>query len=63
MKRLSAALVGTATALAPIGQIALAHWVLGEPVTWGLAGGGVLILGGVLGIMYAERRQVQLSNS
>jgi len=59
MKRLSAALVGTATALAPIGQITLAHWVLGEPITWGLAGGGVLILGGVLGIMYAERSQTQ----
>ena len=62
MKRLSAALVGTATALAPIGQITLAHWVLGEPVTWGLAGSGVLILGGVLGIVYAERRQPRLNN-
>ena len=59
MKRLSAALVGTATAVAPIGQIVLAHWVLGEPVTWSLAGGGVLILAGVLGIVYAERYQVQ----
>lgn len=62
MKRLSAALVGTATAVAPIGQIVMAHWVLGEPVTWGLAGGGILILGGVFGIGYAERRQVQLNN-
>lgn len=56
MKRLSAALVGTATAVAPIGQIVLAHWVLGEPVSWSLASGGVLILGGVLSIVYAERR-------
>jgi drug/metabolite transporter (DMT)-like permease len=61
MKRLSAALVGTATAVAPIGQISLAHWVLGEPVTWGLASGGILILVGVLGIVYAERRQSQLN--
>ena len=30
MKRLSAVLVGTLTATAPIGQIALAHWVLGS---------------------------------
>ncbi|MDE2706984.1 MAG: DMT family transporter [Gemmatimonadota bacterium] len=57
MKRLSAVLVGTLTATAPIGQIALAHWVLGEPVTWSLAGGGVLILAGVLGMVYAERFQ------
>ena len=57
MKRLSAVLVGTLTATAPIGQIALAHWVLGEPVTWSLIGGGVLILAGVLGMVYAERFQ------
>ena len=57
MKRLSAVLVGTLTATAPIGQIALAHWVLGEPVTWSLTGGGVLILAGVLGMVYAERFQ------
>ena len=57
MKRLSAVLVGTLTATAPIGQIALAHWVLGEPVTWSLTGGGVLILVGVLGMVYAERFQ------
>ena len=57
MKRLSAVLVGTLTATAPIGQIALAHWVLGEPVTWSLIGGGVLILVGVLGMVYAERFQ------
>ena len=59
MKRLSAALVGTTTAAAPIGAIALAHWVLGEPVTWSLAGGGVLILGGVLSMVYAERYQIR----
>ena len=55
MKRLSAALVGTATAVAPIGQIVLAHWALGEAITWSLAGGGVLILAGVLSIVYDEK--------
>ena len=55
MKRLSAVLVGTLTATTPIGQIALAHWILGEPVTWSLTGGGILILAGVLGMVYAER--------
>ena len=59
MKRLSAVLVGTLTATTPIGQIALAHWVLGEPVTWSLTGGGVLILAGVLGMVYAERFQAR----
>ena len=59
MKRFSAVLVGTLTATTPIGQIALAHWVLGEPVTWSLTGGGVLILAGVLGMVYAERFQAR----
>ena len=59
LKRLSAALAGTITAVTPIGQIALAHWILGEPVTWNLAGGGMLILIGVLSMVYAEKRQVQ----
>jgi drug/metabolite transporter (DMT)-like permease len=59
MKRLSAAMVGTATAVATIGQIALAHWVLGEPLTWSLVGGGFLILGGVLSMVYAERYQMR----
>ena len=59
MKRFSAVLVGTLTATTPIGQIALAHWVLGEPVTWSLTGGGVLILVGVLGMVYAERFQAR----
>ena len=47
------------TATTPIGQIALAHWVLGEPVTWSLTGGGILILAGVLGMVYAERFQAR----
>ena len=59
MKRFSAVLVGTLTATTPIGQIALAHWVLGEPVTWSLTGGGILILAGRLGMVYAERFQVR----
>ena len=59
MKRFSAVLVGTLTATTPIGQIALAHWVLGEPVTWSLTGGGILILAGVLGMVYAERFQTR----
>ena len=59
MKRLSAVLVGTLTATAPIGQIVLAHWVLGESVTWSLIGGGILILVGVLGMVYAERFQAR----
>ena len=59
MKRLSAVLVGTLTATAPIGQVALAHWVLGEPVTWSLIGAGILILAGVLGMVYAERFQAR----
>ena len=59
MKRFSAVLVGTLTATTPIGQIALAHWVLGEPVTWSLTGGGILILAGVLGMVYAERFQAR----
>lgn len=57
IKRLSAALAGTITTITPIGQIALAHMVLGEPVTWSLASGGALILAGVLGMVYAERLQ------
>ena len=59
MKRLSAALAGTITTATPIAQIVLAHWVLGEQVTWSLAGGGALILGGVLGMVYAERHQAR----
>jgi len=59
MKRLSAALVGTITALTPIGQIMLAHLVLDEPLTWILAMGGGLILVGVLSMIYAENAPVR----
>ncbi len=56
MKRLSAALVGAITAMTPIGQIALAYFFLREPMSWSLVGGGLLILSGVLGMVYAEKR-------
>jgi len=59
MKRLSAALAGTITTATPIAQIALAHWILQEPVTWNLAGGGALILAGVFGMVCAERSQTE----
>ena len=59
MKRLSTALVGTITALTPIGQIMLAHLVLDEPLTWILAMGGGLILVGVLSMIYAENAPVR----
>ncbi|NKB71049.1 MAG: EamA family transporter [Candidatus Latescibacteria bacterium] len=55
LKRLSAALVGTLIASTSIGQITLAHWLLGEPLGWSLAAGGLLILIGVLGMVNAER--------
>ena len=51
--------VGTITTATPIAQIALAHWILQEPVTWNLAGGGVLILAGVFGMVCAERSQTE----
>jgi len=59
MKRLSAVMVGSATAMAPIGQIALAHWFLTEPMTSTLIGGGGVILAGIFIMMFAERHQSQ----
>ena len=41
--------VGTLTGVAPITQILLAHFVLGEPLSWSLVGGGALILSGIFG--------------
>ena len=56
MKRLSAALVGSSTALAPVGQIAMAHLFLDERLSWSLAAGGATVLAGILCMLYAERR-------
>jgi drug/metabolite transporter (DMT)-like permease len=57
IKRLSAALAGTLTGVAPVTQILLAHFVLGEPLSWSLAGGGALILSGIFGMVLSERRR------
>jgi drug/metabolite transporter (DMT)-like permease len=59
MKRLSAVLVGTVAALTPIGQIAMAHAFLAEKLTLNLAGGGIIVLAGVLCMVYAEKSQVR----
>ena len=55
MKRLSATLAGSITTATPITQIALANQVLGEPLGWHIAGGGALIIIGVLAMAMAER--------
>ena len=55
MKRLSATLAGTITTATPITQIALANQVLGEPLGWYIAGGGALIIVGILAMALAER--------
>ena len=59
IKRLSAALAGAITAATPIAQIALAHHVLEEPLSWSVSGGGVLILGGIIAMIFAERFQAR----
>lgn len=55
LKRLSAGLTGTLVTLTPMAQIALAHVLLDEPLTWSLAGGAGLILSGVLAMVVLER--------
>lgn len=55
MKRLSATLAGSITTATPITQIALANQVLGEPLGWHIAGGGTLIIVGILVMALAER--------
>ena len=55
MKRLSATLAGSITTATPITQIALANQVLGEPLGWHIAGGGALIIIGILAMALAER--------
>ena len=55
MKRLSATLAGSITTATPITQIALANQVLGEPLGWHIAGGGALIIIGILAMAMAER--------
>lgn len=58
IRRLSAALAGTITGITPLSQILLAHLVLGETLSWSLAAGGTLVLGGIFGMVYGERPQV-----
>jgi drug/metabolite transporter (DMT)-like permease len=55
MKRLSATLAGSITTATPIAQITLANQVLGEPLGWHIAGGGALIITGILAMALAER--------
>ena len=55
MKRLSATLAGSITTATPIAQITLANQVLGEPLGWHIAGGGGLIIVGILAMALAER--------
>ncbi len=55
MKRLSATLAGSITTATPIAQITLANQVLGEPLGWHIAGGGALIIAGILAMAMAER--------
>ena len=54
------------TTATPITQIALANQVLGEPLGWYIAGGGALIIVGILAMALAERyaplRRVRSSN-
>ena len=57
MRRVSAALAGSTTAVTPVAQIVLAVVLLGEPLSPGLMGGGAMILGGVLAIALDERRR------
>ena len=57
LKRLSAVLVGSATALAPITQISVSNYLLGEPITIAVVAGGVVIISGVGCMVYSERSE------
>ena len=57
MKRLSAVLVGSATALAPIAQISIANYLLDEPITIAVVAGGIVIISGVGCMVYSERSE------
>ena len=57
MKRLSAVLVGSATALAPIAQISVANYLLDEPITIAVVAGGIVIISGVGCMVYSERSE------
>lgn len=63
MERLSAALVGTLTGVTPLTQILLAHLVLGERLSWGLAVGGAVILTGVFAMVQAEKWEARAPNT
>jgi drug/metabolite transporter (DMT)-like permease len=55
MKRLSAALAGTITTLAPPLALWLAHLVLGEDISTSMFTATALIIGGILIMVYSER--------
>jgi len=60
MKRLSAALAGTITNLAPLLGLWLAHLILGENIPNAMFVGAALIVGGILVMVYSERNHENL---
>ena len=54
MKRLSAALAGTITTLAPLLTLWLAHLILGENISTAMFAATALIIGGILIMVYSE---------
>ena len=62
LKRLSASVAGAMTGAAPLFNMLLAHWVLGETLTPLMFISAALIILGVLGLVYSEwRRKAVLS--
>jgi drug/metabolite transporter (DMT)-like permease len=62
LKRLSASVAGAMTGAAPLLNMLLAHWVLGETLTPLMFISAALIILGVLGLVYSEwRRKAVLS--
>lgn len=56
MKRLSAVLAGTITTLAPLMSLVLAQFILGEKITAAMFIAAVLIIGGILIMIYSEKK-------